>query len=249
MGDGQLGAVGQQAAHPELEPGEGGKEPAQHPQRQQEEHIVGHEEHIARLAVRRGLVEHAVNEKEQHPCGQHHQAGQGPHLEVVPERPEEQSPAVPPVPPDAAHHRVVEGGGGRPDGKQGDGAHQPEHAEQEEIHQLRGKAPDVVVRVENTFGHAGASFDLRTGPATARRARSGLQQGGDCRLAAHFSSGREAAATDWPTRRAFSSGRVGLILSAISGYSSASTCLHTSRMMSPPRPDMTRPSSSTCLKP
>ena len=38
-------------------------------------------------------------------------------------------------------------------------------------------------------------------------------------------------------------------LAGFSGYSSASTCLHTSRMMSPPRPDMTRPSSSTCLQP
>ena len=60
-------------------------------------------------------------------------------------------------------------------------------------------------------------------------------------------SGRDAAAADWPTRRNFSSGRVGLICAAISGYSSAMTALQVERIRSPPLPDMTRPSSSTCL--
>ena len=54
---------------------------------------------------------------------------------------------------------------------------------------------------------------------------------------------------DWPTRRNFSSGSAGIILPFSSGYSSARTCLQVSRMMSPPLPDMTRPSSSTCLQP
>ena len=57
-----------------------------------------------------------------------------------------------------------------------------------------------------------------------------------------------AAATDWPTRRDFSSGRAGKSLPEHSGYSSASTRLASSRTRSPPLPDMTRPRSSTCLQ-
>lgn len=63
-----------------------------------------------------------------------------------------------------------------------------------------------------------------------------------------YTSGREAAAALWPTRRVFSSGREGNSLPSHSGYSSASTRLASSRMRSPPLPDMTRPSSSTCLQ-
>ena len=48
------------------------------------------------------------------------------------------------------------------------------------------------------------------------------------RFTAYLNSGREAAATDWPTRRAFSSGRVGFMRPATSGYSSASTFLQVS---------------------
>ena len=55
--------------------------------------------------------------------------------------------------------------------------------------------------------------------------------------------GRLAAATAWPTRRIFSSGRVTLHLAARAGYSSARISLHTRRMVSPPLPDMTRPMS------
>ena len=61
--------------------------------------------------------------------------------------------------------------------------------------------------------------------------------------------GSEAAAADWPTRRNLSSGSVGTIFAARAGYSSASTALQVSSTVSPPRPDITRPSSSTYLKP
>ena len=53
--------------------------------------------------------------------------------------------------------------------------------------------------------------------------------------------GRDAAATAWPTRRIFSSGRVTQHLAASSGYSAARMSLVTRRMVSPPLPDMTRP--------
>ena len=57
--------------------------------------------------------------------------------------------------------------------------------------------------------------------------------------AAYFTSGRLAAAADWPTRRVFSSGASGR--KATSGYSSSITRLAVSRMISPPRPLITRP--------
>ena len=59
----------------------------------------------------------------------------------------------------------------------------------------------------------------------------------------HLILGREAAATDWPTRRIFSSGRVTLHLAASAGYSSERISLQTRRIVSPPLPDMTRPKS------
>ncbi len=65
----------------------------------------------------------------------------------------------------------------------------------------------------------------------------------NCQLETYLRAGREAAATDWPTRRIFSSGRVTRHFFASSGYSSARTSLHTRRMVSPPLPDMTRPRS------
>ena len=62
-------------------------------------------------------------------------------------------------------------------------------------------------------------------------------------ISCYWILGRDAAATDWPTRRIFSSGRVTLHLAASSGYSSERISLQTRRMVSPPLPDMTRPSS------
>ena len=56
------------------------------------------------------------------------------------------------------------------------------------------------------------------------------------------SSGRLAAATDWPTRRVFSSGSMTRTFCASSGYSSFRMDRQVSRMTLPPRPDMTRPS-------
>ena len=64
-----------------------------------------------------------------------------------------------------------------------------------------------------------------------------------------FSSGRLAAAMDWPTRRNFSSGSSALRDLAVSGYSSSSTFWAVVRMRSPPFPLMTRPSSSTWRQP
>ena len=49
-----------------------------------------------------------------------------------------------------------------------------------------------------------------------------------------FSSGRLAAAMDWPTRRNFSSGSSALRDLAVSGYSSSSTFWAVVRMRSPP---------------
>ena len=65
----------------------------------------------------------------------------------------------------------------------------------------------------------------------------------------YFTSGREAAAADWPTRRKRSSGRAMLILPQTSGYSLARTFRQVSSRVSPPLPDMTRPRSSTLRKP
>lgn len=61
----------------------------------------------------------------------------------------------------------------------------------------------------------------------------------------YFTSGRLAAAADWPTRRVFSSGASGR--KATPGYSSSITRDATSMMISPPLPDMTRPIICTCL--
>ena len=54
-------------------------------------------------------------------------------------------------------------------------------------------------------------------------------------------SGRLAAATAWPMRRVFSSGSIRVSFLASSGWSSFSTRQAVSRMISPPRADMTRP--------
>ena len=61
-----------------------------------------------------------------------------------------------------------------------------------------------------------------------------------------FSHYRLAAATLWPTLRLFSSGMWMLKLHA--WYSSANTFFAVPTIISPPSPDITRPSSSTCLK-
>ena len=61
----------------------------------------------------------------------------------------------------------------------------------------------------------------------------------------YFTSGRLAAAADWPTRRVFSSGASGR--KATPGYSSSTTRDATSMMISPPLPDITRPIICTCL--
>ena len=74
-------------------------------------------------------------------------------------------------------------------------------------------------------------------PGVARGGRKGWD---------YFRLGREAAATDWPTRRVFSSGSMTSHLAARSGNSSARISLQTRRMVSPPLPDMTRPSIIIC---
>ena len=55
-------------------------------------------------------------------------------------------------------------------------------------------------------------------------------------------SGRLAAAMDWPTRRKFSSGSMTRSFCASAGYSSFSTRWHSETIRSPPTPEATRPS-------
>ena len=92
------------------------KEVADHPQGEQQE------EGVAQIKDRLGgpscghLIGQAVEKEQGRAHRQHHQRGQNPHLQVVPEGAEKQGPAVPAVSTDALHHRVVEGGAGRPQG-------------------------------------------------------------------------------------------------------------------------------------
>ena len=95
-------------------------------------------------------------------------------------------------------------------------------------------------------GAAGLRNTVEVGGVAAVAVRVGVAEADDV-LPVHLISGREAAAADWPTRRNFSSGREGKMLPAISGYSSARTALQVESTRSPPLPDMTRPSSRTCL--
>ena len=84
----------------------------------------------------------------------YHQAGQCTHLEILLEGTEKQDPAVALIPQDTAHHRVVKGSGGRPQRHQGNGAHQPKHAQNQQIGDLFRQAVDAVLRVKDSHGNA-----------------------------------------------------------------------------------------------
>lgn len=87
----------------------------------------------------------------------------------------------------------------------------------------------------------------RSEKARAMRRGLRLNDEGGMPLAPFYASGSEAAATDWPTRRIISSGSVTLICASSSGYSSASTRLHSLITRSPPTPEATRPSTRSVL--
>ena len=96
------------------------------------------------------------------------------------------------------------------------------------------------------IGQHSAELTVHYLKSTLAKAKIGSENTGvfiEHRLTSQRRAGRLAAATDWPTRRIFSSGRVTVHLAASSGYSSARISLQMRRMVSPPLPDMTRPSS------
>jgi len=62
----------------------------------------------------------------------------------------------------------------------------------------------------------------------------------------HLTTGRLAAATAWPTRLVFSSGRCSSMPDSSSGNSAFNTSRAFARMMLPPLPEVTRPSTSMC---
>ena len=158
VGDGQLGAVGEEAAHTEFKLGEDGEEVAQQAQRQQKKHIVGHKQDVAGAVERCSLIEQGIENEQNRTDSHHHEGGQGANLEIFPEGTKKQAPALALAAADTARHCAVEGGGGGPQGEHGQRADQPEHTEEKEIHQLFDQTPEVVFRIKNACGHEGASF-------------------------------------------------------------------------------------------
>ncbi len=85
VGDGQLGAVGEEAAHTEFKLGEDGEEVAQQAQRQQKKHIVGHKQDVAGAVERCSLIEQGIENEQNRTDSHHHEGGQGANLEIFPE--------------------------------------------------------------------------------------------------------------------------------------------------------------------
>ena len=117
VGGGKLEGHAEQPAHAVVEPPQEGKQPAQHPRREDQREVIGHVEKIG-PASQAGPVpaDNEVPSQQQQGQGNHDEPRQQAHFKVLPEGAEivPKGPALPS--PDALYHRIVQRRRGRTDG-------------------------------------------------------------------------------------------------------------------------------------